>query len=161
MINTPELDKIIEICEKSNYLSNGCIEPIIYKGVYRDNNNYPLITFKGRSWRLHRFFASQHFEEFDDNDPNQIVMHLCDNPACINVEHLKLGTQLENIQDRDNKGRHPNSLKTHCIRGHILSGTNLIINNGNRNCKICKYASAKRRYSTAKRRRYYERYPRW
>lgn len=33
------------------------------------------------------------------------VLHKCDNPACINVEHLFLGTQLENIADMKAKGR--------------------------------------------------------
>lgn len=33
------------------------------------------------------------------------VLHECDNPICINPEHLFLGTQLDNIADRTNKGR--------------------------------------------------------
>lgn len=34
-----------------------------------------------------------------------VVMHLCDNPPCANPEHLKAGTQNENIQDAVRKGR--------------------------------------------------------
>jgi len=34
-----------------------------------------------------------------------VVMHICDNPACINLDHLRLGTQGENIADRDRKRR--------------------------------------------------------
>ncbi len=34
-----------------------------------------------------------------------IVMHKCDFPPCINPDHLKAGTQRENITDRDRKGR--------------------------------------------------------
>lgn len=34
------------------------------------------------------------------------VCHRCDNPACIRVDHLFLGTNLDNIRDRDSKGRH-------------------------------------------------------
>lgn len=38
--------------------------------------------------------------------PNdKIVMHDCDNPACVNPEHLVLGTQLLNIRDRGRKNR--------------------------------------------------------
>lgn len=35
----------------------------------------------------------------------EIVRHKCDNPICCNPDHLLLGTQLENIQDRDKRGR--------------------------------------------------------
>lgn len=34
------------------------------------------------------------------------VCHTCDNRKCNNHQHLFIGTQTDNIKDRDNKGRH-------------------------------------------------------
>lgn len=34
-----------------------------------------------------------------------VVLHTCDNRLCVNPAHLKLGTQLENIRDRQQKNR--------------------------------------------------------
>ena len=34
------------------------------------------------------------------------VLHTCDNPACVNPDHLYLGTKKQNAKDREKRGRH-------------------------------------------------------
>jgi hypothetical protein len=38
-----------------------------------------------------------------DIPQNMCVLHICDTPLCVNPDHLFLGTQQDNIKDRDMK----------------------------------------------------------
>ena len=69
---------------------------------HRDRQGYGQTYFGGRSWRAHRLAWTE------ANGPipsGMFICHHCDNPPCINVDHLFLGTNVENSADRDAKGR--------------------------------------------------------
>lgn len=63
-------------------------------------------------------------------DPEKVVMHLCDNPPCVNPSHLREGTYSENARDAIAKGRMTpvaRKPRTHCKLGHPVSGDNLLM----------------------------------
>lgn len=68
-------------------------------GLHRDG--YGLIRYRGRDYKAHRLS----FEVFKHAITKPVIMHSCDNPKCINPDHLSEGTQLENMQDCVSKGR--------------------------------------------------------
>jgi len=57
------------------------------------------------SWMLHKGSIPTH-----NSYHGMCVLHKCDNPPCVNPDHLFLGTHLDNTRDRDKKGRQPSKL---------------------------------------------------
>lgn len=49
--------------------------------------------------------AAHHFLLNPRPVPPMKALHKCDNPACVNPEHIWIGTQMENVHDCMRKGR--------------------------------------------------------
>lgn len=73
----------------------------------KDSNGYGQFNVKGIGTLVHRFSFELHKGKIpSDNSYHGIcVLHTCDTPNCVNPSHLILGTQIDNIKDRDTKMR--------------------------------------------------------
>ena len=69
-----------------------------------------------------------------------VLDHICRNRACINVDHLRVVTQQENIM----AGRHSIDNRSHCNQGHPFIKENIMVRkNGWRECAECNRVRAR------------------
>ncbi len=79
------------------------------------SNEYGVFGFRGKNEAAHR--VSWILWRQESQEPiikGLCVCHKCDNPLCVNPEHLFLGTAHDNMRDKISKNRCPQKNKTHC-----------------------------------------------
>lgn len=118
---------------------SGCTE---WTG-HKNELGYGSISWRGRTWMTHRLIYAAHHGPYD---PWLDIRHSCDNPGCINIDHLSLGTRSDNMRDAVDRKRAKNAKKTHCPKGHPyeVHGEEFIPSSGTyktwRRCKTCQLA---------------------
>lgn len=74
---------------------SGCYECVAPKPSQNPGMHYPKTTYLGTGMHVHRavFHVAHGFFP-------EVVRHRCDNPLCINADHLEPGTHEDNVADR-------------------------------------------------------------
>lgn len=82
-------------------------------------NGYGVVRFGGRQIGAHvRAWVVAH----GPVPPGMVVCHRCDVPLCVNVDHLWLGTQGDNVRDAAAKGRLLTGAAWRAVERHLPTG---------------------------------------
>lgn len=105
-----------------NFLT-GCHEVISNKPR---NDGYIMVSTSENGKVQHHFAHRKMYQIHKGEIPLKMsIMHACDNPACINPEHLVLGSHKENMTDKMAKGRN-NNCKGNFTASRVLSAKDVI-----------------------------------
>lgn len=67
----------------------------------KSGSGYGAINYNNKKLSAHRVA----YQIYKDDPGDLLVLHKCDNPICVNPEHLFLGTDSDNAKDKQVKGR--------------------------------------------------------
>lgn len=87
---------------------DGCHE---WKGA-RSGGGYGYMKVDGKVVTAHRIAWLIHKGSIPHN---MEVCHSCDNPGCVNVQHLWVGTHADNMKDMAGKGRAKNQFSKEIV----------------------------------------------
>lgn len=99
--NHPNYEKFFKekFYSQTKLMENSCL---IWTGVKR--SGYGRINYKGKTFTCTRLVWVW---EKGEIPAGFYLCHKCDNPACVNIDHLFLGTKKDNMKDCIEKGRKP------------------------------------------------------
>ena len=78
---------------------NGCFECISH---FKTSDGHCQIQRNGKRTYIHKLIYNK---TFGNTGNNLIIRHKCDNPSCINPDHLESGTHKDNVLDRVKRKR--------------------------------------------------------
>lgn len=97
----PAVDRFWAAVAKDGPIHPTCGQCWIMTRLLR-RDGYGQVRVGKKKVLAHRFSWEVHYGELL---PSVCVLHHCDNPPCVNPAHLFLGSKVDNVRDRENKGR--------------------------------------------------------
>lgn len=70
------------------------------------HDGYGTAKYRGSTVYLHRLAYCEAKQIPMGDIKGFVIRHTCDNPRCINPQHLLLGTHQDNVDDKMRRGRH-------------------------------------------------------
>lgn len=95
MLNKPLEQRLHDAIKINN---NGCWEWV----KNRNKDGYGGLRYKSKTWMAHRLSYTFYKGPIPEG---MLVCHKCDNPPCINPDHLFIGNNSDNMMDAYRKGR--------------------------------------------------------
>lgn len=131
-------DSLERFMEKVFKSSTGCW---IWTGCNK-RDLYGSFQVDGKSVIAHRWI----YEYINGPLGELNCMHKCNNPPCVNPDHLESGTQIANMLYRIISGNNPQINKTHCPFGHEYTPENTRMTKKGRDCQACQDERNRKRY---------------
>lgn len=106
-ITDKQKERFIRKCNQHPFNNPGstCIEWIASKNA----KNYGVVSINRKLQLAHRLsWAIYNNQEIPKG---LVIRHDCDNPSCVNPNHLRLGTQKNNMEDRMQREKYQANIK--------------------------------------------------
>lgn len=110
--HTPHEERVKRFWAKTQPQGNGCIYWMGSRGGGR--NNYGLTSYNGKGITTHRLSWILTHGPIPDGG---WILHKCDNPPCVNPEHLYIGDNKQNVRDRIERHGPPDASRLPIRRG--------------------------------------------
>ena len=76
-----------------------------WTGSLTKRGGYGLFRIGGRKGSTHNAHRAAWLIEYGPIADGMVVMHMCDNPPCVRLDHLRLGSGADNMRDMAAKER--------------------------------------------------------